>query len=152
MRTINRNESALPGIQLTRLMLGGDFLWLIVSIGVICYHISMLEAPTKSVVEPAKILLEIKSSRTGEESTEAMKQFLLGLVNLKKPIIPYPWYRGVTFSLEVTVIDQLIYLFGMGKAVQIGILLIAENLHSLIQIVFAPKIYLIEYTAQLLGR
>lgn len=25
MRTINRNESALPGIQLTRLMLGGIF-------------------------------------------------------------------------------------------------------------------------------
>ena len=71
----------------------------------------MLEAPTKSVVEPAKILLEIKSSRTGEESTEAMKQFLLGLVNLKKPIIPYLWYRGVTFSLEVTVIDQLIYFY-----------------------------------------
>ena len=34
----------------------------------------------------------------------------------------------------------------------IGIVLIAANLHSLIQIVFAPKIYLIEYTAQLLGR
>ena len=33
----------------------------------------------------------------------------------------------------------------------IGIILIAENLHSLIQIVFAPKIYLIEYTAQHLG-
>ena len=34
----------------------------------------------------------------------------------------------------------------------IGIVLIAANLHSLIQIVFAPKIYLIEYTANLLGR
>src|SRR3989344_7796652 len=40
-----------------------------------------------------------------------MKQFLLGLVNLKKPIIPYLWYWGVPFSLEVAVIDQLIYFY-----------------------------------------
>ena len=33
-----------------------------------------------------------------------------------------------------------------------GIILIAENLQDLIQIVFAPKIYLIEYSAKLLGR
>ena len=32
-----------------------------------------------------------------------------------------------------------------------GIILIAENLQDLIQIVFAPKIYLIEYSAKLLG-
>ena len=34
----------------------------------------------------------------------------------------------------------------------IGMMLIAENLQDLIQIVFAPKIYLIEYSAKLLGR
>ena len=33
-----------------------------------------------------------------------------------------------------------------------GIILISENLQDLIQIVFAPKIYLIEYSAKLLGR
>ena len=33
-----------------------------------------------------------------------------------------------------------------------GIILIAENLQYLFQIVFAPKIYLIEYSAKLLGR
>ena len=33
-----------------------------------------------------------------------------------------------------------------------GIILIVENLQDLIQIVFAPKIYLIEYSAKLLGR
>ena len=33
-----------------------------------------------------------------------------------------------------------------------GIILIDENLQDLIQIVFAPKIYLIEYSAKLLGR
>ena len=71
----------------------------------------MLEAPAKPQKKHNKILLEIKTSRTGEETPEAMKQFLLGLVNLKKPVIPYLWYKGVAFSLEVTVIDQLIYFY-----------------------------------------
>ena len=47
---------------------------------------------------------------------------------------------------------NLLIAVGQISFLIIGILLIAENLHSLIQIVFAPKIYLIEYTAQLLGR
>lgn len=71
----------------------------------------MLETPAKPQKQLNKVLLEIKTSRTGEETPEAMKQFLLGLVNLKKPIIPYLWYRGIAFSLEVAVIDQLIYFY-----------------------------------------
>ena len=47
---------------------------------------------------------------------------------------------------------NLLIAVGQISFLIIGILLIAENIHSLIQIVFAPKIYLIEYTAQLLGR
>lgn len=39
-----------------------------------------------------------------------------------------------------------------GTFLIIGMMLIAENLQDLIQIVFAPKIYLIEYSAKLLGR
>lgn len=71
----------------------------------------MLKTPDKPIKEPNIVLLEIKTSRTGEETPEAMKQFLLSLVNLKRPIIPYVWYRGVPFSIEVAVIDQLIYFY-----------------------------------------
>lgn len=71
----------------------------------------MLETPNKPQKELNKILLEIKTSRSGEETPEAMKQFLLGLVNLKRPIIPYIWYRGIPFAIEVAVIDQLIYFY-----------------------------------------
>ena len=47
---------------------------------------------------------------------------------------------------------NLLIAVGQISFLIIGIVLIAVNLHSLIQIVFAPKIYLIEYTANLLGR
>ncbi len=56
-------------------------------------------------------LLEIKTSRSGEETPEAMKQFLLGLSTLKKSIIPRLWGYYIPFSLELAVIDQLIYFY-----------------------------------------
>ena len=57
----------------------------------------------------------------------------------------YEDYFMSSFSNILIAVGQISFLI-------IGIVLIAANLHSLIQIVFAPKIYLIEYTAQLLGR
>ena len=50
-----------------------------------------------------------------------------------------------SFANNLIAIGQLSLLI-------IGMILIAENLQDLIQIVFAPKIYLIEYSAKLLGR
>ena len=57
----------------------------------------------------------------------------------------YEDYFMSSFANLLIAVGQISFLI-------IGIVLIAANLHSLIQIVFAPKIYLIEYTAQLLGR
>lgn len=71
----------------------------------------MLDNPAGPQKQLKKVLLEIKTARSGEETPEAMKQFLLGLVNLKKVVIPYFWSWGVSFSLEVVVIDQLIYFY-----------------------------------------
>jgi hypothetical protein len=71
----------------------------------------MLPKPDEPQKQMKKVLLEIKTSRTGEETPEAMKQFLLGLVNMKRAIIPYLWYWGIPFSLELAVIDQLIYFY-----------------------------------------
>lgn len=57
------------------------------------------------------LLLEVKTARNGEETPEAMKQFLLGLVNLKKTVIPGVWGYGVPFTIEVAVINQFIYFY-----------------------------------------
>ncbi len=47
---------------------------------------------------------------------------------------------------------NILIAIGQLSLLIIGMILIAENLQDLIQIVFAPKIYLIEYSAKLLGR
>ena len=47
---------------------------------------------------------------------------------------------------------NILIAIGQLSLLIIGMMLIAENLQDLIQIVFAPKIYLIEYSAKLLGR
>ena len=49
-------------------------------------------------------------------------------------------------------IANILIAIGQLSLLITGIILIAENLQDLIQIVFAPKIYLIEYSAKLLGR
>ena len=46
---------------------------------------------------------------------------------------------------------NILIAIGYLVAFTVGIVMIDENLQDLIQIVFAPKIYLIEYTAKLLG-
>lgn len=46
---------------------------------------------------------------------------------------------------------NIMIALGYLSAFIVGIIMIGNNLQNLIQIVFAPKIYLIEYTAKLLG-
>ena len=48
-------------------------------------------------------------------------------------------------------IAKMFIAIGYLTAFIVGIVMIGDNLQDLIQIVFAPKIYLIEYSAKLLG-
>ncbi|HVF69652.1 MAG TPA: type IV secretion system DNA-binding domain-containing protein [Xanthomonadales bacterium] len=57
-----------------------------------------------------RVLLEVKTSRTGEETPESMVQFLASLTNLKRLILPF-WGLGVPISLEIAVIDQGVHFF-----------------------------------------
>lgn len=74
----------------------------------------------------------------------------------------YRWTKKVTKEMKENEDDFEDYFMGsianifraLGQItfLIIGMILITENLQDLIQIVFAPKIYLIEYSAKLLGR
>jgi hypothetical protein len=57
-----------------------------------------------------RVILEVKTSRTEEETPEAMVQFLASLTGLKTPFL-YFWRRGVPISLEIAVINQTIRFF-----------------------------------------
>jgi len=57
-----------------------------------------------------KVILEVRTSRTAEQTPEAMVQFLASLTNIKKPIL-YFWRRGIPLSLEIAVINQSIHFF-----------------------------------------
>lgn len=57
-----------------------------------------------------RVLLEVRTSRTGEETPEAMVQFLASLTSLKKLILPF-WGLGVPISLELAVIEQAVHFF-----------------------------------------
>ena len=84
------------------------------------------------------------------------------IIGISLIIYFYRWTKKVAKEMkekeddfEDYFMDSLANIFiaiGQISALIIGIALITENLHDLIQIVFAPKIYLIEYTSQLLGR
>jgi hypothetical protein len=66
---------------------------------------------TKIFADPGdRIVLEVKTTRTGEETPEAMVAFLSGLTNMKKAALEL-WWRGVPFSLELAVIDQTIHFY-----------------------------------------
>lgn len=58
-----------------------------------------------------RVLLEVKTARTGEETPESMKQFLSSLINLKKQIILPMWKRGIPISFEISVIDQVVRFY-----------------------------------------
>ena len=57
-----------------------------------------------------RVLLEVKTSRTGEESPEAMVQFLSSLVSLKKRVLNLVSF-AVPITLEIGVIDQTIHFY-----------------------------------------
>ncbi|MEK7559237.1 MAG: DUF87 domain-containing protein [Patescibacteria group bacterium] len=57
-----------------------------------------------------RVLLEVKTSRSGEESPEAMVQFLSSLVSLRKRLLNF-FPVAVPVTLEVGVIDQLIHFY-----------------------------------------
>ena len=74
----------------------------------------------------------------------------------------YRWIKKVSKEMKENEDDfedyfmdsfaNILIAIGQLSLLIIGMILIAENLQDLIQIVFAPKIYLIEYSAKLLGR
>ncbi len=67
---------------------------------------------TPHVIKPTdRILLEVKTTRTGEETPESMVQVLSSLVNLKKQFIIYYIRRGIPVSLEIAVHDQMIHFY-----------------------------------------
>ncbi|KKU82807.1 MAG: hypothetical protein UY10_C0023G0004 [Microgenomates group bacterium GW2011_GWA2_47_8] len=57
-----------------------------------------------------RVLLEIKTSRTGEETTEAMVQFLSSLTGLRRRFLLL-WRRGLPISLEIAVFNQTIHFY-----------------------------------------
>jgi len=58
-----------------------------------------------------RVLLEVKTSRTGEETTEAMVQILASLTSLKKRFLLPFWRFGIPLSFEIAVVDQNIRFF-----------------------------------------
>ena len=58
-----------------------------------------------------RVVLEIKTSRTGEETPEAMVQFLTNLTSLKKPLVGMFIRLGIPISLEIVVVNQTIQFF-----------------------------------------
>src|SRR5579871_654290 len=57
-----------------------------------------------------RVVLEIKTSRTGEETPEAMVQFLASLTNLR--VRKFLLFRlGIPLSLEIGVVDQFIHFY-----------------------------------------
>ena len=106
-----------------------------------------------------------------EQAPDLIKQFLIWktveysiyvIMGISLIIYFYRWTKKVSkemkeneYDFEDYFMDSVSSTFiaiGQMTILIVGVLLISENLHSLIQIVFAPKIYLIEYTANLLGR
>jgi hypothetical protein len=57
-----------------------------------------------------KVVLEIKTPRSGEETPEAMSQFLSSLVNLKRQLF-YFYRLGIPISLEIASFNQSIHFF-----------------------------------------
>ena len=57
-----------------------------------------------------RVILEIKTSRTGEETPEAMVQFLSSLVELKKRLF-YFVKKGIPITLELVTLDQKIHFY-----------------------------------------
>lgn len=66
-----------------------------------------------ALIEPVKherVILEVKTARSGEETPEAMVQLLSSLTNVKRLVLPW-WRRGIPISFELAVIDSMIHFF-----------------------------------------
>ncbi len=61
-------------------------------------------------MEKDRVLLEIKTSRTGEETTESMVQFLSSLTGLRKRFFVL-WRKGLPVSLEIALFSQTIHFY-----------------------------------------
>ncbi|MBI5044837.1 MAG: DUF87 domain-containing protein [Candidatus Levybacteria bacterium] len=67
-------------------------------------------APDAQNALSKRVILEIKTSRTGEETPEAMKQFLTNLTNLRfRRMLLHK--KGIPISLEIAVVDQAIHFY-----------------------------------------
>lgn len=70
----------------------------------------MIDSMNTTQSEAKRILLEIRTSRTGEETPEAMAQFLTNLSNLRfRHLLIFK--RGIPISLEMAIIEQLIHFY-----------------------------------------
>lgn len=69
-----------------------------------------MDTPKTTHTVPARTLLEIRTVRTGEETPEAMMQFLTSLTSLR-PRLLYFMRRKIPLSLELVVYDQTIRFF-----------------------------------------
>lgn len=61
-------------------------------------------------MEKERVVLEIKTSRVSEETTESMVQFLASLTGLRKRFFLL-WKRGHPISLEIAVFNQTIHFY-----------------------------------------
>ena len=57
-----------------------------------------------------RVILEIKTTRTDEETPESMSHFLASLAGMKRLLLPW-WGVGISITLEMAVIDQAIHFF-----------------------------------------
>ena len=128
----------------------------------------------KQLAEVLKKGLET-AEKTGnfivEQAPDLIRQLLIWktveysvcvIIGISLIVYFYRWTKKVAKEIKenednfedyfVGSIANIFIAFGQLTFLIIGMILIAENLQELIQIVFAPKIYLIEYSAKLLGR
>lgn len=70
----------------------------------------VLKSTDAAIDAPRRVVLEIKTSRTGEETPESMKQFLTNLTNLRFRHMLLR-RKGIPISLEIAVLNQVIHFY-----------------------------------------
>lgn len=67
------------------------------------------------MIDPQKtqkrVVIEVRTTRTGEEDTSSMKQVLESLTHLRKTVIPFLYKKGYVLSLEIALVDQTVRFF-----------------------------------------
>jgi hypothetical protein len=64
----------------------------------------------KELEHPNRVVLEIKTSRGGEETVESMVQFLTTLTSLRYRFAIL-WKKGIPVSLEIAVQNSVIHFY-----------------------------------------